>query len=185
MATSDDGDAHTASGSAMTMTMSLLIVSRFTAASTCWRDFSAPPANYVARDRSGTLGYAGLFSKRGLLMKRLLMIVLAVGALCVGQVAGLDAQAKPKAMTANGTVKAVSGNSLTVTAAGKDMMFTLDGSTKFVGKGLGTKAKSGPVTAADAVAMGDHVKVTYHDMGGGTMHAANVTVTAKAAPAKK
>jgi uncharacterized protein DUF5666 len=117
-------------------------------------------------------------------MKRLLMIVLAVGALCVGHAAGLEAQAKPKAMTTSGTVKAVSGNSLTVTAGGKDMTFTLDGSTKFVGKGLGTKSKSGPITASDAVAMGDQVKVTYHDMGG-TMHAANVTVTAKAAPAKK
>jgi hypothetical protein len=117
-------------------------------------------------------------------MKRLLMIVLAVGALCVGQAVGLDAQAKPKAMTTNGTVKAVSGNSLTVTASGKDMTFTIDSSTKFVGKGLGTKAKAGPVSAADAVAMGDHVKVTYHDMGG-TLHAANVTVTAKASPAKK
>jgi uncharacterized protein DUF5666 len=118
-------------------------------------------------------------------MKRLFMIVLAVGALCAAQAAGLEAQAKPKAMSTSGVVKAVSGNSLTVTATGKDMTFTLDGSTKFVGKGLGTKAKSGPVTAADAVAMGDHVKVTYHDMGGGTLHAANVTVTAKASPAKK
>jgi len=119
-------------------------------------------------------------------MKRLLMMVLAVGALCVGQGAGLhaQAQAKPKAMTTSGTVKAVSGNSLTVTAGAKDMTFTLDGSTKFVGKGLGTKAKSGPVTASDAVAMGDHVKVTYHDMGG-TLHAANVTVTAKAPTTKK
>jgi len=117
-------------------------------------------------------------------MKRMLMMVLAVGALCVGQAAGLEAQAKAKAMTTSGTVKAVSGNSLTVTTGAKDMTFTLDSSTKFVGKGLGTKAKAGPVSASDAVAMGDHVKVTYHDMGG-TLHAANVSITAKANPAKK
>jgi hypothetical protein len=120
-------------------------------------------------------------------MKRLLMVVVAVGALCASQAVGLEAQAKakPKAMTANGTVKSVSGNALTVTVGGKDMNFTLDGSTKFVGKGLGTKSAKGPVSATDAVAMGDHVRVMYHDMGGGTMHAAEVTVTTKAAPAKK
>jgi hypothetical protein len=116
-------------------------------------------------------------------MKRLLMIALAVGALCMGQAVGLDAQAaKAKTMNASGTVKAVSGSSLTVTVAGKDMNFTIDGSTKFVAKGLGTKAKAGPVSATDAVGMGDKVKVAYHDMGG-TMHAANVTVTSKAAMA--
>jgi hypothetical protein len=117
-------------------------------------------------------------------MNRLLMIALAVGALCVGQAVGLDAQAKAKTMNASGTVKAVSGNSLTVTVAGKDMNFTLDGSTKFVAKGLGTKAKAGPVSATDAVGMGDKVRVEYHDMGG-TLHAANVTVTTKATAAKK
>ena len=118
-------------------------------------------------------------------MKRLLIVALAVVALCVGQAVGLDAQGKTKTSTANGTVKAVTGNSLTVTAAGgKDMSFTIDNTTKFVGKGLGTKSKAGPITATDAVAMGDRVRVTYHDMGG-TLHAANVSVTAKAAGAKK
>jgi len=120
-------------------------------------------------------------------MKRLLMIGLAVAALCAGQAVGLEAQAKggAKTMTASGTVKAVSGSSMTVTVAGKDMTFSVDGSTKFVAKGLGTKAKAGPVSASDAVGMGDRVRVAYHDMGGGTMHAANVTVTGKAAGAKK
>ena len=113
-------------------------------------------------------------------MKRLVMIAVAIAALCVGQAVGLDAQAKPKAMNASGTVKAATGNSLTVTAAGgKDMTFTIDSTTKFVGKGLSTKAKAGPITATDAVATGDKVRVTYHDMGG-TLHAANVSITAKA-----
>jgi hypothetical protein len=122
-------------------------------------------------------------------MKRLLIVALAVGALFVGQVAGpveLAAQApaaKAKTMTANGTVKAVTGNSLTVTANGKDMTFSVDKDTKFVGKGLGTKAKAGPVTATDAVGNGDKVRVTYHDMGG-TLHAANVSIQMKATVGK-
>lgn len=87
------------------------------------------------------------------------MIALAVGALCMGQAVGLDAQAKAKTMNASGTVKAVSGSSMTVTVGGKDMTFTLDGSTKFVAKGPGTKAKAGPVSATDAVGMGGKVRV--------------------------
>ena len=118
-------------------------------------------------------------------MKRLLLVALAVAGLCVGQTVGVDAQAKGKTMSASGTVKSVSGSSLTITAAGgKDMTFSIDNTTKFVGKGLGTKAKQGPMTATDAVASGDKVRVSYHDMGG-TMHAANVSVTAKAAAGAK
>ena len=64
----------------------------------------------------------------------------------------------------------------------KAMTFTVDNTTKFVGKGLGTKAKAGKLTATDAVAMNDHVRVAYHDMGG-TMHAATVTVVSKASAA--
>jgi hypothetical protein len=119
-------------------------------------------------------------------MKRLLIVALAVGALFVGQAASLDAQApaaKAKTMTASGTVKAVTGNSLTVAAAGKDMTFTVDNTTKFVGKGLSTKSKSGPITATDAVGTGDKVRVTYHDTNG-TLHAANVSIQMKATVSK-
>ena|SRR5881409_4433010 len=117
-------------------------------------------------------------------MKRFLVVALSVLALCATQT-GLQAQAKTKTMNATGTVKSVSGNSLVITAQdGKDMTFTVDNSTKFVGKGLGTKAAAGKLTAADAVAMNDRVRVAYHDMGG-TMHAATVTVTNKAAAAPK
>ena len=108
-------------------------------------------------------------------MRRLLVVALSVFAFSVAQV-GIQAQAK--SMTASGIVKSVSGSSLVVTAKGKDMTFAVDGSTKFVGKGLGTKAKAGSLTATDAVHEGDHVSVSYHDMGG-TMHAASVRVTAK------
>jgi hypothetical protein len=117
-------------------------------------------------------------------MKRLLTVALGVVALCAAQIVGLDAQAKMKTANASGVVKAVSGSSLTITAAaGKDMTFAVDGTTKFVGKGLSTKAKSGPLTAADAVGEGDKVTVTYHDMGG-TLHAANVRITTKAVAKK-
>jgi predicted transcriptional regulator len=115
-------------------------------------------------------------------MKRLLVVALSVFALCAAQAVGVQAQAK--SMSASGTVKSVSGSSLVITGkGGKDMTFTVDNSTKFVGKGLGTKAKAGNLTATDAVAAGDRVSVSYHDMGG-TMHAASVRVTAKASPSK-
>ena len=86
------------------------------------------------------------------------------------------------AKTTTGTVKDVSATSLTVTSAGKDMTFTIDDKTRAVGKGLGTatKATGGKAPITDLVAMGDKVSVTYHDMEG-TLHAATVRVTEKAA----
>ena len=59
----------------------------------------------------------------------------------------------------------------------------VDGSTRFVGKGLSTKSAAGKITATDAVSMGDRVTVSYHDMGG-TMHAANVRITSKSTAKK-
>ena len=111
-------------------------------------------------------------------MRRLLLIGLSAFALFVAQNAVIHAQGK--AMSAAGTVKSVSGSSMVVTSKGKDMTFAIDSSTKFVGKGLGTKAAKGPMTATDAVHEGDQVSVSYHDMNG-TMHAAQVRVTAKGA----
>jgi hypothetical protein len=111
-------------------------------------------------------------------MRRWLIIALSVLALCAAQ-SGLQAQGKTKTQNATGTVKSVSGSELVVTADGKDMTFTVDNSTKFVGKGLGTKASQGKLTASDAVATNDRVRVAYHDMNG-TMHAATVTVMSKA-----
>jgi hypothetical protein len=89
-----------------------------------------------------------------------------------------------KTMTAKGTVKTVSGTSLVVTSAGKDMTFTIDSSTKFTGKGLSTKSKGAPMASTDAVHDGDMVSVSYHDMSG-TMHAAHVTITSTKMAAKK
>ena len=115
-------------------------------------------------------------------MKRVLVVALSVFALCVGQV-GLGAQSKAgaKAMSATGIVKSVSGSSLVVSSTeGKDMTFAVDGTTKVVGKGLGTKSSKGPLPVTEAVHEGDQVSVSYHDMGG-TMHAAQVRITAKGA----
>jgi|KBSSwiStaDraftv2_1062776.scaffolds.fasta_scaffold761943_2 hypothetical protein len=117
-------------------------------------------------------------------MKHLRIVVLSVLALSVAaQPIAVHAQAKKaaagKTMTASGRVKSVSGSSLVVTSGAKEMTFTLDGSTKFTGKGLSTKTKAaggGTIAATDAVHDGDMVSVSYHDMGG-TMHAASVRVT--------
>jgi hypothetical protein len=111
-------------------------------------------------------------------MKHFTIVALSVLALCVAaQPVTVQAQ-KAKTMTASGTVKSVSGSSLVVTGGGKDWTFTIDSSTKFTGKGLGTKtkAKGGAIAATDAVHAGDMVSVSYHDMSG-TMHAAAVRVT--------
>src|SRR5262245_13004894 len=123
-------------------------------------------------------------------MRRLFIAVAIVGICALIQPSLLQAQGKDKAakpaakakpLEATGMVKAVSGNSLTINSSGKDMTFTVDSDTKFVGKGLSTKtAKQGKLTAADAVGVNDRVAVTYHDMGGGTMHAADVKILSKA-----
>lgn len=101
------------------------------------------------------------------------------GSILAANQKGLGGTPGRKTMTASGVVKALSGTSITVTSGGKDLIFTIDASTKFVGKGLSTKSAAGKITATDAVASGDTVTVSYHDMGG-TIHAANVRITSKA-----
>jgi hypothetical protein len=113
-------------------------------------------------------------------MTRMLFAAVSVAALLAIPIADVHAQAKPKALSANGTVKSVSANSLAVTAGAKEMTFTIDNTTKVVGKGLTTKSGGAPMSVTDAVAAGDHVRVSYHDMSG-TMHATTITVTTKAA----
>ena len=62
-----------------------------------------------------------------------------------------------------------------------DQTFTIDSKTKVVGRGAGTKsaAAGGKVAITDLIAAGDKVSVSFHDMGG-TLHASEVRVTAKA-----
>lgn len=98
-----------------------------------------------------------------------------------GEGGGSMSESKPAAKHASGTVKSVSAASLTVTGGGKDWTFTVDEKTSVIGTGLSTKAraKGSKLTITEALAAGDKVTVTYHDMGG-TMHASTVRVTAKA-----
>jgi hypothetical protein len=91
---------------------------------------------------------------------------------------------KPKTMTAQGRVTAVSGDSLTIAHGSDSLTFAVDTSTRVTGKGLGTmarekKAKNEGLTITEAVAKDDLVKVTYHDAAG-KMHAAQVVVVEKA-----
>lgn len=120
-------------------------------------------------------------------MKRMIFVALSVLGLSIAaQPVAVHAQkGASKAVTAAGVVKSVTTEALTVTSGGKDWTFKVDGTTKFIGRGLGTKAASGKIMATDAVAMNDQVRVTYHDMGGGVMHAATVRVTAKGGATKR
>lgn len=92
---------------------------------------------------------------------------------------GSTSSAKTPAKTSHGTVKSVSGDSLTIDAAGKDMTFAIDSSTQVLAKGAGTKARAtgGKLPITQVVSNGNAVSVTYRDMGG-TLHASRVIVTA-------
>jgi hypothetical protein len=92
------------------------------------------------------------------------------------------AQASKKA---NGTVTAVTGDSLTVKdAAGKDMTFAVDKTTQVNTPGGGTKMRAAEakgetgVKIDEVLKVGEVVEVTYHDMGG-TLHAASIRTMAK------
>lgn len=118
-------------------------------------------------------------------MTRTILVALTVFGLSIAAqpITAHAQKAAAKASTVAGTAKSVTTESLVVSSAGKDMTFHVDGTTKFIAKGLSTKSAKGKIMATDAVSPGDMVRVTYHDMGG-TMHAATVRVT-KAMAAKK
>jgi hypothetical protein len=90
--------------------------------------------------------------------------------------------AKPsKTMTAKGTVKSVTADSLIVTDKdGKDWTFAVDGETEVIAKGAShktadMKAAGEKTIVTDFVKEGAKVQVKYHDMGE-TKHAASVRV---------
>jgi hypothetical protein len=92
--------------------------------------------------------------------------------------------------TANGTVKSIAATSMTISgSSGSGATFTqtfnIDGTTKVIGRGAGTAAAAagGKTAVTDLVANGDKVSVSYHATGN-TLHAAEIRVTSKAAPAK-
>lgn len=111
-------------------------------------------------------------------MKGFLTVVVALLFVASGAAAE---QASKKTMNVNGTVKSVSGSSLTITTGKQDMTFDIDSTTRVVAKGAGTKTAEAKqagkgVTITEVVHEKDRVRVGYHDMGGGKLHAASVRV---------
>ena len=111
-------------------------------------------------------------------MIRIFSVALALVASIVVLPAAAGAQTAAKAVTAAGTVKSVTTQALTLVSGGKDMVFTIDGTTKFIGKGLSTKSAKGKIMATDAIGVDDRVRVTYHQ-NGSVLHAASVRITEK------
>jgi len=94
------------------------------------------------------------------------------------------------AKTANGTVKTITATSMTITGSSGSgatftQTFTIDSSTKVIGKGAGTAAAAagGKTVVTELVGNGDHVSVTYH-AAGNALHAAEIRVTMKTGPTK-
>jgi hypothetical protein len=92
--------------------------------------------------------------------------------------------------TTSGTVKSVAATSMTISGSSGSgatftQAFTIDGTTKVIGKGAGTAsaAAGGKTVVTDLVSTGDHVSVTYH-AAGNALHAAEIRVTTKAGPSK-
>jgi hypothetical protein len=100
----------------------------------------------------------------------------------------VTAAEKAKTSTVQGTVTAATGDSLTISKGSESMTFAVDNTTKVLGKGLTTKtnekaAEGQKLTLSDAVAKGDTVSVTYHEMDG-KMHAGTVRIRQKAMTTK-
>jgi hypothetical protein len=89
--------------------------------------------------------------------------------------------------TSMGTVKSIAATSMTIegssgSGATFSQSFTIDGTTKVIGRGAGTAAAAagGKTAVTDLVGNGDKVSVSYHAMGN-MLHAAEIRVTSKAA----
>src|SRR5688572_5435732 len=102
----------------------------------------------------------------------------AMALLIVG--AGLTAQAEAQeTKSARGTVTAISGDSITVKAAERELKFTVDSKTQLTASGAGTadrkaEAAGKPgVRVTDFVKTGDAVEVTYQETGS-TMRASSI-----------
>jgi hypothetical protein len=107
------------------------------------------------------------------------------GTLHAASIRAVSSPGPKPATSSTGTVQSVSATSMTITgSSGSGAKFTqsfaIDGNTKVVGKGAGTATKGGKVTITDLVGSGDHVSVSFHDMGG-SLQASTVTVTMKGA----
>ena len=92
------------------------------------------------------------------------------------------AQAKPKTLSAMGTVSAVAMDSLTVKNKTDTWTFTIDKTTSVNAKGathktLELKKEGKAQKLTEFVKVGDEVTVSYHDLGA-TKHASVIRVTA-------
>lgn len=111
-------------------------------------------------------------------MKRLISLLG-----CAVLVAAVPALAQTK--TVKGSVKEVGANTITVTAAGKDMTFNVDAKTTVIARGAGTKAKAAEAAGktgpglSEVVKAGEAVEVAYHEAG---MHADTVRAIASVPP---
>lgn len=114
-------------------------------------------------------------------MKKIARFALAL--LLAGMVGVASGGQKAKTSTVQGKVTAVTNNSLTIEHGSESMTFTIDESTKVVGKGLSTKMQQmakahEKFTITDGVAPDDRVNVTYSESDG-KMHANQVHVVQK------
>jgi hypothetical protein len=102
--------------------------------------------------------------------------------LCVAA-APVSAQSD-KMLHGAGRVTAVSTDSFTIQSGSATQVFAIDAQTKIEGKGVGTKTRElkasqkSPVLT-DLLSEADSVRVDYHDMGGGKLHAAKVRIIVK------
>lgn len=88
-----------------------------------------------------------------------------------------------RATTASGVVSAVTGSSLTVKETSGESTYSIDGNTKVIGTGAGTKSKAAAAagqktTILDFVSNGDTVQVRFTEQGG-SKRASEVRVTKK------
>ncbi len=121
-------------------------------------------------------------------MKRLLLLVLG-GLLVSGPAFAQAKAAADKTLNANGTVSAVSANSLTVKGKSAEWTFAVDKSTHVSVSGASKKTAAAkeskePLEITQYVKVGDTVSVKYHDMGA-TKHAADVVVRSSTPGAAK
>jgi FlaG/FlaF family flagellin (archaellin) len=110
-----------------------------------------------------------------------LVVALPVYAQGTGQAPAAKSAPAATAMTASGSVTAVSADSLTIKAKSGDMTFAVDSKVKVTGTGASHKTeelKAAKKTAAltDYLKNGDMVTVTYNDVGG-KMAASAVRIT--------
>jgi hypothetical protein len=99
------------------------------------------------------------------------------------------AQAQDTKM-ARGTVSAIAADVVTVKTSSAEMKFTVDTKTVVEARGAGTASRAAQAAGqagpklTDVVKVGEGVEVSYHDMGGGKLHAAHIRAISASAAAE-